>query len=341
MTPFPWHQLPQLHAKHLDGLVDLAAVAHKPAFNTLLSDLLQTPCKVEHGRVTAHPTFHIDLQDGFVARATTVPENLPFYVWMPATTCTGLLPALFEAPSHQLTPEQWGAHAALCLGALHTAINQGLMPCRLEANPPPAELTARDLAQPTSELTVVFRATGLGRHFLRLLFPLPTVRELTTHSTPTPWFDDALGRALLNLDVRANFGNLPPNILLEPGDILLADHDLRTLLKNTNVRLSHHTLHGEIADQNPLQFNLQHIETRTMADETTSLTHTELDVEVRLGRIKLPIAQLATLAPGTVLPLDARPGDPVDILIANQLVARAELVLVDDRIACRILQRLK
>nr|WP_242652342.1 FliM/FliN family flagellar motor switch protein [Limimaricola pyoseonensis] len=51
-----------------------------------------------------------------------------------------------------------------------------------------------------------------------------------------------------------------------------------------------------------------------------------LDVQIVLGHAKMPIAQLLKLGRGSVIELDKRIGEPVDVMINDRLVARGDLV---------------
>lgn len=55
-------------------------------------------------------------------------------------------------------------------------------------------------------------------------------------------------------------------------------------------------------------------------------------VEVILGRARMTVADLLRLAPGDVVDLDRKVGEPVDILLGDRLIARGELVIVDNRL---------
>ena len=61
-----------------------------------------------------------------------------------------------------------------------------------------------------------------------------------------------------------------------------------------------------------------------------------LDVPITLtailGRTKMAIADVLRLDAGSVIELDRDVGEPVDIFINDRLVARGEVVLVDDRL---------
>ena len=49
-----------------------------------------------------------------------------------------------------------------------------------------------------------------------------------------------------------------------------------------------------------------------------------------LGKAVMPINQLLRLDRGAVVELDRKIGDPIDILVNNRLIARGEVVMVDE-----------
>ena len=57
-----------------------------------------------------------------------------------------------------------------------------------------------------------------------------------------------------------------------------------------------------------------------------------VQVSAVLGRSKMDVGELLKLGPGTVLELDRRVGEAIDIYINNRLVARGEVVLVEDKL---------
>jgi flagellar motor switch protein FliN/FliY len=61
-----------------------------------------------------------------------------------------------------------------------------------------------------------------------------------------------------------------------------------------------------------------------------------LDATVELGRAELPLAQVLSLQHGSVIQLDRLPGEPLDLLVNGQLVARGEIVVLNDTFAFRI-----
>tara|TARA_B100000749_G_scaffold275274_1_gene260691 strand:+ start:357 stop:737 length:381 start_codon:yes stop_codon:yes gene_type:complete len=48
-----------------------------------------------------------------------------------------------------------------------------------------------------------------------------------------------------------------------------------------------------------------------------------------LGRARMTVAELMQVAPGHVVELDRKVGEPVDIFVSNRLIARGEVVLID------------
>lgn len=53
-------------------------------------------------------------------------------------------------------------------------------------------------------------------------------------------------------------------------------------------------------------------------------------VKVVLGSTSMPVASLVKLGRGAVIPLDRRVGEPVDVVVNGRVVARGEVVVVDE-----------
>jgi flagellar motor switch protein FliN len=66
------------------------------------------------------------------------------------------------------------------------------------------------------------------------------------------------------------------------------------------------------------------------------LMDVSLRVTVELGRTRMQLAQILELQHGSVVELERLAGDPVDILVNDCLVARGEVVVVDDKFGVRI-----
>ena len=53
-------------------------------------------------------------------------------------------------------------------------------------------------------------------------------------------------------------------------------------------------------------------------------------LKVLLGSASMPIFQLTKLGRGAVIPLDRRVGEPVDVMINGKIIARGEIVVLDE-----------
>jgi len=61
-----------------------------------------------------------------------------------------------------------------------------------------------------------------------------------------------------------------------------------------------------------------------------------LQVVVELGRTRMPLRQVLDLQQGSVVELDRLAGDAVDVYVNERLIARGEVVVVDDKFGVRI-----
>ncbi|MFW6146913.1 MAG: flagellar motor switch protein FliN [Thermodesulfobacteriota bacterium] len=61
-----------------------------------------------------------------------------------------------------------------------------------------------------------------------------------------------------------------------------------------------------------------------------------LNVSVELGRVKMLVNDLLQLGQGSIIELDKAVGDPLEIYISNKLVARGEVVVMDEQFGIRV-----
>jgi flagellar motor switch protein FliN/FliY len=62
----------------------------------------------------------------------------------------------------------------------------------------------------------------------------------------------------------------------------------------------------------------------------------ELNVRIELGRTQLQIEDVLKLRRGAVVPLDKLAGDPVDIFVNERLIARGEILVLNDNFCVRV-----
>ncbi len=72
------------------------------------------------------------------------------------------------------------------------------------------------------------------------------------------------------------------------------------------------------------------------AGELNNLKDVELDLRIELGRTELLIDEVLKLREGSVVTLDKLAGDPVDVLVNGRLVARGEVLVLNDNFCVRI-----
>ena len=61
-----------------------------------------------------------------------------------------------------------------------------------------------------------------------------------------------------------------------------------------------------------------------------SILRIPVTVQVVLGSASMPVSNLLKLGRGAVIPLDHRVGEPVDVVVNGRIVARGEVVVVED-----------
>jgi flagellar motor switch protein FliN/FliY len=66
-----------------------------------------------------------------------------------------------------------------------------------------------------------------------------------------------------------------------------------------------------------------------------------VSISVVLGKTTMQVQQLLKLGRGAVVELDRKVGEPVDILVNNRMVARGEVVVVEDKIGVTMTEIIK
>ena len=66
-----------------------------------------------------------------------------------------------------------------------------------------------------------------------------------------------------------------------------------------------------------------------------------LEVTVELGRTKKSIAEILDFAPGTIIELDKIAGEPIDVLVNGEFVAKGEVVVIEESFGVRVTEIIK
>lgn len=88
----------------------------------------------------------------------------------------------------------------------------------------------------------------------------------------------------------------------------------------------------------PVQFSSFESPSANQADDTNLnlLLDIPLKVTVELGRTRKAIKDILELSQGSIIELDKLAGEPVDILVNNKLIAKGEVVVIDENFGVRV-----
>jgi flagellar motor switch protein FliN/FliY len=78
-----------------------------------------------------------------------------------------------------------------------------------------------------------------------------------------------------------------------------------------------------------------------VASDLEAVFDVPVQVSAVLGRSRMDVGALLKLGPGSVLELDRRVGEAIDIYVNNRLVARGEVVLVEDKLGVTMTEIIK
>ncbi len=76
--------------------------------------------------------------------------------------------------------------------------------------------------------------------------------------------------------------------------------------------------------------------TRNESDSLEILLDIPLEISVELGRMKMPVRDVIDLGAGSIVEIDKAAGEPVDVLVNGRLVAKGEVVVIEDSFGVRI-----
>ena len=102
---------------------------------------------------------------------------------------------------------------------------------------------------------------------------------------------------------------------------------------------------GLTLDMKDPKTGTRHIEDGAPQPRTAADLEAVFDVPVKvsavLGQARMQVSDLLKLNQGTVLELDRKVGEAIDIYVNDRLVARGEVVLVEDRLGVTMTEIIK
>jgi flagellar motor switch protein FliN/FliY len=72
------------------------------------------------------------------------------------------------------------------------------------------------------------------------------------------------------------------------------------------------------------------------ADDLSLVLDVPVELSVEVGRTTMTIRETLAITPGSIISLDRMAGEPVDLLVNGRLIARGEVVAVDEEFGLRI-----
>lgn len=82
--------------------------------------------------------------------------------------------------------------------------------------------------------------------------------------------------------------------------------------------------------------NFEEITAEAARSSIELLKDVDLNVKIELGRAEMSVEEILKLHSGSVVELDKLAGDPVDVFVNEQLVARGEVLVLNDNFCVRI-----
>jgi flagellar motor switch protein FliN/FliY len=101
---------------------------------------------------------------------------------------------------------------------------------------------------------------------------------------------------------------------------------------------------GEAAPDSPALLQTEAVvesEARRTATDLEAVYDVPVTVSAVLGKSSMEVSELLKLGRGTVVELDRKVGEAIDIYVNNRLVARGEVVLVEDRLGVTMTEIIK
>jgi flagellar motor switch protein FliN len=126
-----------------------------------------------------------------------------------------------------------------------------------------------------------------------------------------------------------------------PGDEEnMAEKDIEFLLNQAEKALeSINSSAGNVLPKGVSSFRLQEFGGAPASTETATLDlvrDVELDLKIELGRTHMYLEDVLKLRKGSVVPLDRLAGDPVDVYVNGRLIARGEVLVLNDNFCVRV-----
>jgi flagellar motor switch protein FliN len=124
------------------------------------------------------------------------------------------------------------------------------------------------------------------------------------------------------------------------GEVSIAQRDVEYLFTQAEKALaSIESPAGDDMPQNVTAFRLEEFPGAAASTEIATfdlIRDVELDLKIELGRTHMYLEDVLKLRKGSVVPLDKLAGDPVDLYVNGRLIARGEVLVLNDNFCVRV-----
>ncbi len=115
--------------------------------------------------------------------------------------------------------------------------------------------------------------------------------------------------------------------------------DIEKLLDQATESLEKATGETATGDPTPAPFDLNDLSPTEETSERQPidlLGEVEMDLRIELGRTQMCLDEVLQLRGGSVVALDKLAGDPVDVFVNGRLIARGEVLVMNDNFCIRV-----
>ncbi len=209
-------------------------------------------------------------------------------------------------------------------------------------------------ASASSESTPEAKADGgtVGQDEIEALLNQGQASGSAAESSATEDGDKALGQDEIEAMMAASGGAPPPAAATQKAapsgagtaDDEIAQDDIELLLKQAETALASVQDPSDQPDIAGLEsFRLEEFRGAPASEESATLDlirDVELNLRIELGRTHMHLEDILKLRKGSVVPLDKLAGDPVDVYVNGRLIARGEVLVLNDNFCVRVAELL-
>lgn len=101
---------------------------------------------------------------------------------------------------------------------------------------------------------------------------------------------------------------------------------------------------SQLVDDEPIlrkESNVEDFDIPTSTSDLEAVYNIPVKVSAILGKANMTVSQLMKLNKGAIIELDRKVGEAIDIYVNNNLVARGEVVVVDDKLGITMTEIVK